>query len=220
MTQEALQLGQRNFATYGRNLIVRPLEHDLWLTFRAEINDNIKPPVSESILCDALVSAVTGDEVKAVLELGVAAEIEITQLLTDVSQMPPKTPQKNKFAKKGERDKFYEKLAVWPEKLGLAKAQNYDPTGNSKQWFDLVTELYRFRGSVAHSGKLNSTTSRTVVDYLMATNVLFAYCREQRMKTGIPVYSYPGTHRPFDQIVLFIAGEVSAETSTASGTLS
>jgi hypothetical protein len=219
MTQEASQIGQRNFATYGRNLIVRPLEQDLWATFSNEINSKAEPPVSESIFCDALVSAVAGDEAKAVLELGVAAEIEITHLLTDVSRIQPKTAQKNKFVKKGERDKFYEKLAEWPEKLGLQKAQTFDPIGNSSQWFNLLLELYKLRGSVAHSGKVVSVTGRSPTEYLMATNVLFDYCREQRRSAGIPIYSYPATRSPFQQIVLFREGEISAETNTVVGDL-
>lgn len=219
MTQEGSQIGQRNFATYGPNLIVRPLEEDLWLTFATEISSNAEPPVSESIFCDALISAVAGDEVKAVLELGVAVETEITQLLTDVSRVPPKTAQKSKFAAKGERDKFYEKLAVWPQKLGLQEAQAFGSTGKFKQWFDLVREVYKLRGSVAHSGKLPYTTGNSVMSYLMAANVLFDYCREQRRNTGTPIYSYSATRSPFQQILLFRDGVVSGETNTASSSL-
>lgn len=217
VTQEAPQISQRNFATYGSTLIVRPLEQDLWLTFANETNDSTEPPVSESIFCDALISAVAGDEVKAVLELGVAAEIEITQLLAEVSKTAPGTPQKTKFAKKGERDRFPEKFRVWPQKLGLQPAHNFDPTGKFKQWPDLVSELYKFRNSAAHSGKLRASTGHTSIDYLMATNILFDYCREQRRNAGVPIYSYPGTRRPFEQIVLFRTGEISSETNTAIG---
>jgi hypothetical protein len=191
----------------------------LWQTFANEINSDARPPVSESILCDALLSTVAGDEAKSVLELGVAAEIEITQLLRDVSRISPRTPQKDKFVKKGERDKFYEKLEVWPQKLGLQKTQAFAPTGNFGPWLDLVKELYRLRGSVAHSGSLAGTTEHSATNYLMATNVLFDYCWEQRRSVGIPVYSYAGTRRPFQQIVLFKGGEISAETNTAVGTV-
>ena len=219
MTQSGSQRGQRNFASYGRTLIVRPLEQDLWLTFAEEINSNAQPPVAESIFCDALMSAVAGDEAKAVLELGVAAEIEITQLLADVSRTPPETHQKIKFAVRGERDCFYDKLAVWPEKLGLQKAQTFDPFGNFQEWLDLLRELYKFRGGVAHSGRLASSTGESATNYLMAANVLFAYCREQRRRAGVSVYSYPGTRSPFQQIVLFREGEIFAETSTATSDL-
>jgi hypothetical protein len=218
MTQEGTQRGQRNFSTYGRNLIVRPLEEDLWLTLANEVNDKIEPPVSESIFCDAIISAVAGDEAKSVLELGVAAEIEITQLLAEVSRTAPITPQKSKFASKGERDKFYEKLSAWPQKLGLQAAQSFSPIGGSPQWFDTVKDLYRLRGSVAHSGRLVPGTAHTAIDYLMATNALFDYSREQRKMAGIPSYSYPGTSRPFQQIVLFRSGEMSGETNTALST--
>jgi hypothetical protein len=218
MTQEASQIGQRNFAGYGSNLIARPLEQDLWLTFRDEINISAEPPVSESVFCDALISVVAGDEVKAVLELGVAAEIEMTQLLADVSGTPPATSQKNKFLTK-KRHTFYEKLEEWPQKLGLQPAQAFDPTGNFKQWPDLVTELYKLRGSVAHSGKLAPITGHSPTNYLMATNVLLDYCREQRRNAGIPIYSYPGSRRPFEQIVAFKEGLMSGETNAASGIL-
>ena len=171
MTQESSRISQRNFAAYGNTLVVRPLEQDLWLTFANEINNGSDPPVSESIFCDALLSTVAGDEVKAVLELGVAIEIEITQLLADVCRLPPKTIQKRKFAAKGEWDKFYEKLASWPQKLGLQEAKTFDPTGNFKDWFDVVGDLYRLRGGVAHSGKLSPKMGHSIMKYLMATNL-------------------------------------------------
>jgi hypothetical protein len=220
MTQLKAQLGQRNFATYGCNLIVRPLDQDLWLTFADEINSGSEPPVAESIFCDAVISTVAGDEVKAVLELGVAVEIETTRLLAEVSRVPPKTAPKVKFAAKGERDKFYEKLEVWPKKLGLQEAQSFDPTGRFPRWFELVKELYKLRGHVAHSGKLALPSGNSAVNYLMAANVLFAYSREQRRKAGVGVYSYPASRSPFNQIVSFRDGQLSAETNTASSSLS
>ena len=216
MTQESSRISQRNFAAYGNTLVVRPLEQDLWLTFANEINNGSDPPVSESIFCDALLSTVAGDEVKAVLELGVAIEIEITQLLADVCRLPPKTIQKRKFAAKGEWDKFYEKLASWPQKLGLQEAKTFDPTGNFKDWFDVVGDLYRLRGGVAHSGKLSPKMGHSIMKYLMATNVLFDYCREQRKRTGASTYSFPPTCRPFQQILLFREGEMCAESNIAT----
>jgi hypothetical protein len=217
LIQDGSQIGQRNFAIYGSNLIVCPIEQDLWLTFTNEINSGAEPPASESIFCDALISAVTGDEVKAVLELGVAAEVEITRLLADVSCAPPATHQKNRFSVKGEWDSFYKKLKEWPKKLGLQEAQSFDPIGRFKDWLDLVLELYRLRGGVAHSGKLGPILSRPVTTYLMATNILFAYAREQRRIAGVPVYSYPEMHGPFEQIVAFTDGVLSSETNTAIG---
>lgn len=217
LVQEASQIGQCNFAIYGSKLIVRPLEQELWLTFTNEINSGAEPPASESVFCDALISAVTGDESKAILELGVAAEIEITRLLADVSSTPPRTQQKAKFAAKGERDKFYEKLTVWPKKLGLQEIHSFDPTGRFKNWTDLVVELYKLRGSVAHSGKLVSDGGQPVASYLIATNVLFDYSREQRRTAGVPIYSYPGTRRPSEQIVAFTDEGLSSETNMAIG---
>ena len=123
MSQEGRQIAQRNFVSYGRILIVRPLDEPLWLSIRNELTSGAEVPVSDSVFCDALFSAVAGDEMKALLELGVAAEIEITQLLVNVSQTPPHTPKKREFiTDRGDWDGFGKKLQDWPQELGLQEA--------------------------------------------------------------------------------------------------
>jgi len=221
MTQEAPRIAQRNFLSYGRNLIVRPLDEPLWLSIRNELTSGTEIPVSESVLCDALISVVAGDEMKALLELGVAAEIEITQLLVNVSRMPPDTPMKREFiTKEGDWDKFAKKLQVWPQELGLQEAALFNPAGISKDWVTVVKELYNFRGSVAHSGKLRAgAAAKNVSAYVFATNALFAYCREQRARAGVADYSYPASRTPYDQIVVLKEGEMYGETSPAVGGL-
>lgn len=57
----------------------------------------MEPPIVESLFCDALLSVVTGEELKAVLELGVSAETAITELLLKTADIPPATPKKRKF---------------------------------------------------------------------------------------------------------------------------
>jgi hypothetical protein len=221
MTQEAPRIAQHNFFSYGRNLIVRPLDEPLWLSICDELTSGREIPVSESVLCDALISVVAGDEMKALLELGVAAEIEITQLLVHVSHMPPATPMKREFiTKDGDWDKFDKKLQLWPQKLGLQEAVLFNPAGISKDWVTAVKQLYNLRGSVAHSGKLRAgAAAKNVSAYVFATNALFAYCREQRTRAGVADYSYPASRKPYDQIVALIEGERYGETSPAVGSL-
>src|SRR5207302_884196 len=71
----------QNFGSYGYNVLVHPLSRELWDSMANEVSSHLGPPVSESIFCDALLSIVAGDDHKAVLELAVASEIEVTQLL-------------------------------------------------------------------------------------------------------------------------------------------
>jgi hypothetical protein len=221
LTQEGQQIVQHNISTYGRNLIVKPLDESLWLTLANEVNNGLTPPVSESVFCDALISAVSGDEMKAFLELGVAAEIELTRLLFDTSNALPSTPQKQKFTKKGERDKFPQKLTDWPQKLGLEDPQTFNPPGTFTGWLDIVKELYKLRNSVAHSGKIRTGFSaQDIAAYLYSTNVFFDYCYQQRIKAQLPVYSYPIDRSPYGQIVVFHKWEPTMESSSAATTIS
>jgi len=210
--QAGNQVEQRNFSSYGPITIVHPLDEELWLTIKADLND--KPPVAEALFCDALLSAVAGDEIKAVLELGVAAEVEITHLLSLTAQSPPDTAAKRKYANNGDWDRFKNKFTQWPQKLGLDDVTAFSMPGLYKGWFDIVRELYDLRGSVAHSGKLRSgVASRSLADYLFATNALLQYSRVQRQKQGLPVYSFPAGRTPYEQIVIYRDGSFFAETS-------
>jgi hypothetical protein len=215
MWQKGKMTTQQNFASYGRTLIVRPLDEELWLSIRSEMTSGAEVPLSEFVFCDALISAVAGDEMKALLELGVAAEIEITQLLLSASRTPPDTPRKREFiTNEGDWDRFGDKLENWPQKLGLQEAASFNQAGTFEDWVPFVKELYRFRNSIAHSGKPRpGMTARNVSAYIFATNALFAYCRQQRTLAGIPDYSYPTSRTPYDQLVALKDGEMYGETS-------
>ncbi len=221
MWQEGKRTTHQNFVSYGRTMTVRPLDEQLWLSIRNEMTSRAQVPMSESVFCDALISVVAADEMKALLELGVAAEIEITQLLLNVSRTPPDTPKKREFiTKEGDWDKFGEKLQDWPQKLGLQEAARFNPAGIFKDWVPVVKELYRFRNSIAHSGKLQPRmTARNVSAYIFAANALFAYCRQQRTLAGIPDYSYPTSRTPYDQLVALKDGEMCFETSATVANL-
>jgi hypothetical protein len=217
--QTTPQLSQENFAVYGPNLIVQPLTEEVWSTLASDLNSRAEPPVSESLFCDALLSVTAGDEIKAVLEMGVAIEIELSHLLDAVAQVQPTTPDKAEYAKRGNWEKFYDKLEIWPQRLGLEAASAFAIKGLPPAWVTIAKELYNLRGSVAHSGKLRSGVSpRHVIDYAFAANALFAYCRAQKIKTGLITYFYPAGQELHESIVMFRDGAFSYRSSPLVGT--
>jgi len=216
--QNTTQLSQINFAAYGPNLIVLPLTESIWLTLAADLAAGSEPPVSESLFCDALLSATAGDDVKAVLEMGVAVEVELSLLLGELSQSSPATQGKTDYAKRGDRHKFIPKLEGWPQKMGLEAASSFTMTGLYSGWVDIVKELYDLRGSVAHSGRLRpGVSARDISAYLFAGNALFAYCRAQRKKSGLPAFSYPDGQDPYSQLYVFRDGVMSYVSSPLVG---
>src|SRR5215471_351057 len=46
LTQQGNVISQRNAVGYGRNLVILPLDRDLWISLEAELNSNFEPPVS------------------------------------------------------------------------------------------------------------------------------------------------------------------------------
>jgi hypothetical protein len=216
LTQQSDTISQKNVVGYGQNLIVLPMDIGLWKSIEAEIISNVDPPVSEALFCDALVSAFGGDEIKTVLELGVAAEVEITDLLTTAAKMVPVTSAKKKFLK--QQPKFVPKLCEWPQKLGLDATEQFMQPGFPPDWVDSVRELYRYRNSVAHSGKISgSSPMQHLFKYISATSALLAFSRDQRIKFGMPHYSYPAARAPFGQILLYSDGIMTGETITSTG---
>ncbi|MBZ5628640.1 MAG: hypothetical protein LAO06_07220 [Acidobacteriia bacterium] len=220
LSQHGKKIQMSNFATYVPVVIVKPLSQELWQTISDDLATGIEPPVCEALFCDALLSAAAGEDLNAVLQLGVAAEIAITRLLMDAAGMPPTNPQKRKFLANGDWDKFHVKLEDWPSKLGLQSAKSFHPKGVMKDWVDVVKQLYRFRGAVAHSGRIPLTLLiKDIASYAFATNALIRYCREQRTRLGVPVYSYPAGQLPFDQLDAFTDVVLDSVASPAVSTL-
>lgn len=216
LTQGQNTISQKNVVAYGQNLIVLPMDLALWQSIETELISNTDPPVSEALFCDALVSAFGGDDIKAILEMGVAAEVEITDLLAAAANAPPVTREKKKFLK--QQPRFVPKLREWPQKLGLDAADGFTQTGFPRAWVDSACELYRFRNSVAHSGKLKSTNPmQHLSSYIYAVNALLAYSRSQRLKFSLHHYSYPAGLEPFGRIWFYHDGVVAAESAPSIG---
>jgi len=206
--QHAGQREQQNFASYGRIVIVRPLSRDLWKSIETELVNRSSAPVSESIFCDALTSIVANDDAKAVLELGVAAEIELTRLLDEVSLADPQSKEKETYRKLQRQrrwPKFSEKLSHWPRRLGLGRSEDFQPSSFPPDWVRMVKSLYMLRNSIAHSGILPPSVA-PVSAQLFATNALFAYCRQERVRLGLSVYTLPPNELAFGQLVASIGG--------------
>ncbi len=200
---------QENFGTYGRNLIVRPLTKEVWDTLANELAAGLQPPVSESMLCDAFASAVAGDYGKTVLELGVAAEVELTQLLSDVSQLAPQSPGRQAHLQEGDWDqlRFSKKLNKWTVETGLVRPEEFTRPYLPAKWKETVEYVYKLRNSVAHSGVLPADARGTIGDYIFGTSAIFSYCRAQRRSVGLQSYSYPGEHAdPSVQLQAFVGG--------------
>src|SRR5205807_7643381 len=67
-------------------------------------------PVSESIFCDALSSFAAGDTVRCAVELGVAVEIELRNLLVDLATLRPTTTGAKKYIKERQNLSFQRKF--------------------------------------------------------------------------------------------------------------
>ncbi len=197
-----------NFVAAGPTVVVRPCTRGMWEKIGADVSSDSPPPISESIYCDGLLSAVAGDEEKALLELGVACEVEITQLLNAASISSPSTADKTKFlaprgdTTQGDYSKFGEKLKEWPQRLGLDPVATYPTVDTPSRWVNLVEDLYRLRNGIAHSGK-KKPGGTTVQAYIMAANSLFAYGLAQRTKHGLPHYAFDPNESPSNQVILY-----------------
>lgn len=221
LTRNGKRLFQKNVSTYGPNVIVRPLTEALWLSIQDELEADTEIPLADSIYCDALLSIVAGDQMKALLEAGVAAEVAITQLLLEVSDCPPDSPAKKNFRKTGDFDRFKKKLTEWPQLLGLEAADSFKFQGMPADWVTTVQNLYKLRNGVAHGGKIKTAApANTLTAAIFAVSTLLQYCREQRSRVGLPSYSMPSGSSIYEQIVMYHDGFVSTNSGLWEGLLS
>ena len=192
---------QINFVLAGSGVIVRPLSKTMWISIGGDLRRQSRPPLSEAIFCDGLLSIVARDEMKAFLELGVACEVEVTQLLDMAATTGSTTPDKQQYAKKGERDPFSVKLKTWTSRLGLDDVATVQLPGTPPDWVDFVVDLYNMRNGVAHSGKKRS--GQSVQAYMFAANALFRYSQTQRKLLQSLPYDYEEVDDPTRQVIAF-----------------
>jgi hypothetical protein len=212
---------QHNIALYGPNVIVNPLTSETWSTLPVELAGNAEVPIADSIYCDALVSVVAGAPMKALLEAGVAMEIALTRLLVDVSGSGSASAAKTRFRKGGDHATFGKKLHDWTRELGLDSVETYKLETMSSDWHETVKALYKLRNGVAHGGQIEGAANFTeVAKGMFAAGALLQYCREQRLKLGLEVFSMAAGTSPWKQLRQCHDANMSVTGSPSSVTLS
>jgi hypothetical protein len=208
-------IGQMNYAGYGQTVQVRSFKLDSWIQVGACVEAQIPVPPAESILCDALSSFASGDPVKCLLELGVAVEIELTNLLDDVVAARPKEAAAKRYLelRAQHRDYFRTKLREIPKDLGLDDPLAYSVSKMPPNWAELLQQLYDFRSKAAHEGRcvVEDKTLRTtrplktgeLQSFIFAAEALFTWGRQQRQRVGLATVATP---RRDDQIMSIIGG--------------
>lgn len=190
-------LSQQNFASYDRTVLVQPLSREIWDSVRSNAAAHRSIPVSESIFCDALMSIASRDDVKGLVELGLAAEIELTRLLEAVALNRTDLAASDFLERKRRRqDKFQWKLEDSSVALGLEDPGKFQIVGGPPNWKDKLLLLYKFRGSVAHSGRAvvddgNGTrpvTDPEISDFIFAVEALLHWSAAQRRQRSLMEY--------------------------------
>lgn len=197
------------------------MTEEVWLSIREELENDEEVPLAETIYCDALLSVAGRNEMKALLEAGVAAEVAVTQLLTGVSSVQPDSPGKADFREKtikADYPPFWKKLTEWPQRLGLEAATDFAlPGGIPSDWVQKVQELYQLRNGVAHAGERKSKSNAPpthVGIFIFAANTLLEYCRSQRFRVGLRDYSMPAGSAAFEQIIVCHDGFLAPESKS------
>jgi hypothetical protein len=217
ITRQDKTLSLKNFAMYAPGVTVKPLDEEIWLSIRHELIGRAKVPLADSIYCDALLSIAARDEMKALLEAGVAAEVATTQLLIDVSSTTPDTASKAEFRRRqeeGDYPSFKEKLTKLPQSLGLQPATDFACLGFRNGWVNKALELYRLRNGVAHAGIEFGKPLTDAGSLIFAANATLEYCRAQRSSCGLVSYSLPQGTSSFEQTISCHGAFVDTSSST------
>jgi len=204
---------QMNFAAYGQTVVVRPFDVESWRQVSSCVEAQLPVPPAESIFCDALSSFASGDVVRSVIELGVSAEIEVSNLLDDVTELTPHTPAAQNYIKSKRNLSFETRLTDTAKSLGLEDPHTFSPPGMQSTWAKLLIQLYKFRNKAAHEGRcsiwdvglsaLRPLNSGELQSFIFATEALYRWAREQRAKLGLATAATP---RREGQIVSIIGG--------------
>ncbi|MGA2605925.1 MAG: hypothetical protein ABSD89_06160 [Halobacteriota archaeon] len=225
-------VAQMNYAGYGQTVQVRALKLDSWHQVRSCVEAQIPVPPAESIFCDGLSSFVSGDPVRSVIELGISAEIELTNLLDDVAAIRPTAAATTDYLdlKRKHRDRFHTKLLQVSKAFGLDDPTSYGVPNMQSNWAELLQKLYGFRNKAAHEGRclVKDKTSQTtrplntgeLQSFVFAVEAMFNWARQQRRTLGLATVATP---RRDDQIVSIIGaigeGGINMDTSEACATI-
>lgn len=212
---EAPLLSQMNYAGYGHTVLVRSFSLAAWRQVGACVDAQIPVPPAESIFCDALSSFAAGDPVRSLIELGISAEIEITNLLDDVAAVRPTDDKVKGYIEMRlqHKDFFRKKLLSISTDFGLDNPLTYCAPKMPQDWANLLIQLYNFRNKAAHEGRClieDKATGTTrplkkgeLQSFIFSVEMMFQWARGQRQKLGFETVA---TARRDDQILSIIGG--------------
>lgn len=193
---------QTNIVHAGQTVIIKPLTKTVWESIEQQISANCVLPVAESIYCDALISTSLQDDVKALTELGMAAEIELTQLHEDI--LPTADPHDaSEYAKQQKKngDRFEWKFKDGSQLLKMSDAGQFVPIDGPSGWSSDLLALYRSRNKAIHLGRAivvdKATKSESnmnrgeFIPYIFAMEAFFSWIQENRTSRSLERYKYP-----------------------------
>jgi len=194
-TVEGAVARQMNYASYGHTVVVRALPLDFWEPLGSLVEQNVPVPVSESIFCDALSSFAAGDTVRCAVELGVAVEIELSNLLVDLAGLRPTTVGSKKYIKERRNLSFQRRFldaSIW---VGATDPKTFTLPKHATDWVDHILTLYKLRNKAAHEGRamipdntgvLRPLTTGELQSFIFSIEVFYRWSSDQRSSAGLP----------------------------------
>ncbi len=218
-------VSQRNFVSSGDTIVVKPLTKAIWESIGNDIVRSNPVPLSESIFCDALVSYVTQDPAKCLVELGVAAEIEITQLLDEMSQKQPTSSIVSEYLSRKAKpsDVFRWKFEQAAPAFGLTSRAIFKESGLPGNWSDGVLRLYKSRNKVVHTGScvvVDETTNAArplragdLERHIYCMEAYFYWSYVQRTRLGLSRLSHTWNDYKSKPLLLIRTGTITGATN-------
>lgn len=223
-TTEGAAVRQMNYAVFGSTILVRALPLRFWVPLGACVTNNEPVPVSESIYCDGLASFAAGDIVRCLVELGIAGEIELSNLLDDSARLNPSSAGAKKYRKERRTMSFEQRLLTCPSWLGAESVGNFTVPNMPPDWVEKLLLLYRFRNKAAHEGRavvsdgtgsIRPLAPGELQSFIFSMEVFYRWSKEQRMKLGLIV---PGMSIDRSQQIIAILGDPQARSGLVMGT--
>jgi hypothetical protein len=227
-SRDQSSVSQMNFVAYSGTVVVKPLTRQIWESIGNDIAKSNPLPLSESIFCDALVSYVTQDPAKCLVELGLAAEIEITQLLDGMSlKQPACATARNYERRKARRADFFGwKLEKGALAFGLRSPATFHEPGMPENWCQGVLRLYKSRSKVAHAGACIVEDEETRAErplrqgdleqFICCMEAFFYWSQVQRTGQGLSHPTYTWENYNSKPLLAIRAGTFTGRTNEAT----
>jgi len=187
---ERREVYQSNFAHYGQAVLASSLDLSVWHTLIQPVEYSIQPPVDQTLFCDALLSLAMQETATATIQLGMAVEIAITNLLDDLAAEQPKSEATRNY--RSSYASFRSKLAEHSVAFGLSDPGKYHMEWAPPDWVGHLGVLYEGRGKAAHSGKalvrikesgqFRPLTFEDLQTFVFSAEALFAWISDERSK--------------------------------------